>query len=159
MIHKFKKNFRSPDDIWLFIRIFGLITLLPILVKCLSIPTLLKKLTPMGKNFGECFDIDPLIEKIAKYTDYILGYHWLVYKKTCLKRSLVLYYFFRKYGFNVQFCMGIRFDKMLTINQGGRKLIGHAWIRYDGKIFMEKEPIEGKAYTETFCFPKIVFSS
>jgi Transglutaminase-like superfamily len=159
MLHKFKRNFRSSGDIWLFIRIFGLITLLPIMVKSLSIPTLLKKLTPMGKHSVERFDVDLLCEKIGKYTDYILGHHLLVNKKPCLKRSLVLYHFFRKYGVNVQFCMGVRINKTLAENQGGRKLIGHAWIRYDGKIFMEKAPIEDKTYTETFCFPNIVFGS
>jgi hypothetical protein len=31
-------------------------------------------------------DVDSLIEKIVKYTDYILGYNWLVYYKesTCI---------------------------------------------------------------------------
>ena len=159
MLQKFKNNFKSIEDVCLFVRIFVLITLMPVVIRCLSISTLLKLFTPRKKRFAKNLDLEFQIQKIVKFTDYILGRNWWIYKRKCLNRALVLYHFFRKYGFNVQFCMGIRFDQMLSINQGGRKLIGHAWIRYDGRAFMEKQSFEDNKYTETFCFPKMVFSS
>ena len=142
----------------LFVRIIALITILPALIKCLSISRLLKLFTPVKQKSADNLDREFQIQQIVKFTDYILGRNWWIYKRKCLIRALVLYHFFRKNGFDVQFCMGIRFDQTSAINQGGKKLIGHAWIRYAGKVFMEKESIEDKKYTETFCFPKLVFN-
>ena len=153
MIHKFKKNFRSPDDLWLFIRIFGLITLLPIMVKCLSIPTLMRTLTPGAKKLGLSPDIDYLIEKIVKYTDYILGYNWLVYKQTCLKRSLVLYHFLRKYGIEVHICLGVKRGESSPEVDSEKILQGHAWLTYNGDIFLEKNSLGAHNFKTTFCFP------
>ncbi len=153
MLDKFKKNFSSPGDIWLFMRIFGLITLLPIMVKCLSIPNLMKTLTPGGKKFGISFDVDFLIEKIVKYTDYILGYNWLVYKKTCLKRSLVLYHFLRKYGIEVHICLGVKKEESFREVDSEKILQGHAWLTYKGDIFLENNPLSEDDYKQTYCSP------
>lgn len=153
MLLKFKKNFKSPDDIWLFIRIFGLITLLPIMVRCLSIPTLLKTLTPRGKKFGTNLNVDFQIEKIVKYTDYLLGYNWLVYKKTCLKRSLVLYHFLRKYGIEVHICLGVKKWESLGEADSEKNLQGHAWLTFNGKIFLEKNSAGAHTFKTTYCFP------
>jgi hypothetical protein len=153
MITKFKKNFSSPGDIWLFMRIFGLITLLPVMVKYLSIPNLLKTLTPGAKKFGINLNVDFLIEKIVKYTDYILGYNWLVYKKTCLTRSLVLYHFLRKYGIEVHICLGVKKGESLGEVDSEKILQGHAWLTYDGNIFLEKNSLGAHTFKTTFCFP------
>jgi len=153
MINKFKKNFRSFGDLWLFIRIFGLITLLPIIVKYLSIPTLLKTLTPGAKKFGINLNVEFLIEKVVKYTDYILGYNWLVYKNTCLKRSLVLYHFLRKYGIEVHICLGVKKGESLREVDSEKILQGHAWLTYDGNIFLEKNSLGTHNFKTTFCFP------
>jgi len=153
MINKFKKNFRSFGDLWLFMRIFGLITHLPIIVKYLSIPTLLKTLTPGGKKFDTNLNADPLIEKVVKYTDYILGYNWLVYKKTCLTRSLVLYHFLRKYGIEVHICLGVKKGESFGEVDSEKILQGHAWLTYDGNIFLEKNSLGAHNFKTTFCFP------
>jgi hypothetical protein len=153
MIEKFKKNFRSPGDLWLFMRIFGLITLLPVLVKYQSIPALLKTLTPGGNNSGQNQDVDFLIEKIVKYTDYILGYNWLFYKNTCLKRSLVLYHFLRKHGIEVHICLGVKKGESLGEVDSEKILQGHAWLTYDGNIFLEKNSLGAHTFKTTFCFP------
>ena len=153
MIEKFKKNFKSPGDLWLFMRIFGLITILPIMVRGLSIPTLLKTLTPGGNKFGQNLDVDSLIEKIVKYTDYILGYNWLAYKNTCLTRSLVLYHFLRKHGIEVQICLGVKKGESLGEVDSEKILQGHAWLTYDGNIFLEKNSLGARSFKTTFCFP------
>ena len=153
MINKFKKNFSSLGDLWLFMRIFGLITLLPALVKYLSIPTLLKTLTPGGNKSGKNLDVDFLIEKIVKYTDYILRFNWLAYKNTCLKRSLVLYHFLRKYGIEVQICLGVKKGESMDEVDSEKILQGHAWLTYDGNIFLEKNSLTAHTFKTTFCFP------
>jgi hypothetical protein len=153
MIEKFKKNFRSPGDLWLFIRIFGLITLLPVMVRFLSIPTILKTLTPGGKKSVQSLNVDSLIEKIVKYTDYILGFNWLVYKKTCLARSLVLYHFLRKHGIEVHICLGVKKGESLGEVDSEKILQGHAWLKYDGNTFLEKNSLDAQNFKTTFCFP------
>lgn len=153
MIEKFNKNFRSFGDLWLFMRIFGLITLLPVMVKFLSIPTLLKTLTPGGKKFSLNLDVDSIIEKMVKYTDYILGYNRLVYKNTCLKRSLVLYHFLRNYGIEVHICLGVKKGESLGGADSEKILQGHAWLTYDGNTFLEKNALETQNFKTTFCFP------
>ncbi|MCP4294302.1 MAG: lasso peptide biosynthesis B2 protein, partial [Proteobacteria bacterium] len=153
MIEKFKKNFRTFGDLWLFMRIFGLITLLPVMVKYLSIPILLKTLTPGGKKFGQNLDVDFLIGKIVKYTDYILGYNWLVYKQTCLKRALVLYHFLRKYGIEVQICLGVKKGESIREVDSEKIFQGHAWLLYKGNIFLEKKVDVTKTYRITYSFP------
>jgi hypothetical protein len=153
MIEKFKKNFRSPGDLWLFVQIFGLITLLPVMVKYRSIPTLLKTLTPAGKEFGKSLNANSLIEKIVKYTDYILGYNWLVYKNACLTRSLVLYHFLRKHGIEVHICLGVKKGESLGEVDSEKSLQGHAWLTYDGNIFLEKNSLGTHTFKTTFCFP------
>ena len=153
MIEKFKKNFRSFGDLWLFMRIFGLITLLPVMVQYLSIPTLLKTLTPGSNKSGQNMDVDFLIEKIVKYTDYILGYNWLVYKNTCLTRSLVLYHFLRKCGIEVHICLGVKKAESLGDVDPEKILQGHAWLIYKGNIFLEKNLLSSHHFKTTFCFP------
>jgi hypothetical protein len=153
MLDKFKKNFGSFGDLWLFIRIIGLITLLPVMVKCLSIPTLLKTLTPGNNKSGQDLDIDLLVEKIVKYTDYILGYNWLVYKKTCLTRSLVLYHFLRQYGIEVHICLGVKKGDSLREVDSEKNLQGHAWLTYNGTIFLEKNSAGAHNFKMTYCFP------
>jgi hypothetical protein len=153
MIEKFKKNFRSIGDLWLFMRIFGLITLLPVMVKFLSIPTLMNILTPGSNKSGQNLDVDFLIEKIVKYTDYILGFNWLVYKQTCLTRSLVLYHFLRKYGIEVHICLGVKKGESLGEVDSEKILQGHAWLTYDGNIFLEKNSLGTHTFKTTFCFP------
>ena len=153
MIEKFKKNFRSFGDLWLFMRIFGLITLLPVMIKYLSILSLLKTLTPVGNKPGQKLNIDSLIEMIVKYTDYILGYNWLFYKKTCLTRSLVLYHFLRKYGIEVHICLGVKKGESLGEVDSEKILQGHAWLTYDGNIFLEKDSLGTHTFKTTFCFP------
>ena len=153
MIHKLKKNFSSPDDIWLFLRIFSFITLLPAMVKCQSIPTLLKKLTPAGKNASGSQDIGPVTEKIVKYTDYILSQNWLIYKKNCLKRSLILYHFLRKHGIEAHICMGVKKENSSCEAESEVYLQGHAWLTYKGDIFLENNPLSEDDYKQTYCFP------
>ena len=134
-------------------RIVGLITLLPVMIKYLTIPTLLKTLTPGENKSGQNVDVDSLIEKIVKYTDYILGFNRLFYKKTCLTRSLVLYHFLRKYGIEVHICLGVKKGEPLSEVDSEKILKGHAWLVYDGNIFLEKTSLGAHTFKTTFCFP------
>lgn len=135
IIRKFRLNFDSGDEFLLFLRIFFLITILPFLIKLLSMPQLMKTLTPETKKFNGELNCRKLKDKIVKYTDYILSRNFWVYKSSCLNRSLTLYHFLRKLGIDIQICFGIRYKKYFTDTTGKKKIEGHAWLLHNGEFF------------------------
>jgi hypothetical protein len=153
IIRKIKSNFSSLEEVNLFIQILLLITVLPFLVKLLSLPRLMTVLTPGDLRQHKNLDIQHKnldIEKVVKFTDYILGLNLWIYKTTCLKRSLVLYHFLRKLGMNVHICFGVK----LPDRESRKKLEGHAWLLYNGDIFLERDIEMTKTYKVTYCFPE-----
>jgi len=151
IIGKIRDNFSSFEDIRFFAQIFILITLLPTMLRLLSIPMLMKILTP-GTLKGYQ-DIEKSKDKIVKFTDYILSRNFWIYRNTCLKRSLVLYHFLRGSGINVHICFGVRYNGMSPNKEAEKKLEGHAWLIYNGDIFLERNTESTKAYKMTYCFP------
>lgn len=154
IIRKIKSGFDSPEDVLLFLRIFMFATVLPLLVRFLSIPKLMNIITPGTPVPGvKCDDIAR--KKIEKYTDYILGTNFWIYNSTCLKRSLIMYSFLRKYGMNVRLCFGVKYKKEMSVGLEGNQLDGHAWLLYNGDIYLEKNIQVTKTYIMTYCYPEI----
>jgi len=150
-VRKIRANFNSFEEVKLFIQIFLLITILPFLIKLLSIPNLMKILTPRDLRVYKNLDSEKTKDKVVKFTDYILSRNLWMYRTTCLKRSLVLYRFLRKLGMDVHICFGVRFPDGVS----REKLEGHAWLLYNGDIFLERDIEMAKAYKLTYCFPEI----
>ncbi|MCH8128166.1 lasso peptide biosynthesis B2 protein [candidate division KSB1 bacterium] len=71
------------------------------------------------------------IYKLVSYVDFILNLINPILKKTCLKRSLVLYRFLRYYNSSVDFKIGVQ-NKQANI-------LGHSWLILNGKIFADTE--------------------
>jgi hypothetical protein len=155
MVRKIRSNFNSFEEIILFVQVFLLVTIMPFLIKALTIQRLMKVLTPGDLNSYENLNLEKSKDKIVKYTDYILNRNFWIYKSTCLKRSLVLYRLLRKSGIDVHVCFGVRYKDNLHGRETGKKLEGHAWLLYDGEIFLEKKVEETKTYKVTYCFPEI----
>lgn len=155
IIKKIQSGFDSPEDVLLFVRICSLVTVLPLLVKFLSIPRLMKIITPARQVSAIKCDNDGTRDKIEKYTDYILGRNYWMFKQTCLKRSLILYYFLRKYGMNVSICFGVKYKKEISGSMKEKQMDGHAWLLYRGDIYLEKNIQIAKTYTLTYCYPGI----
>jgi hypothetical protein len=153
-IKKIRSNFDSLEEVGLFLQIFLLITILPLLVKLMTVPQLMKILTPQKSKSNGKWDIDEIRDKIEKYTLYILSRDFWIYKNICLKRSLVLYHFLRKYGMYVTVCFGVRYKNERSGNVEVKKMEGHAWLTCNGDIFMEKNAEETKTYRMTYCYPK-----
>ncbi|MER3448073.1 MAG: hypothetical protein C4291_15165 [Candidatus Dadabacteria bacterium] len=153
IIKRIKSNFSSFEEVKLFIQILLLITVLPVIIRLLSLPKLMYVLTPEDLRQYTNPDIE---QKVIKFTDYILSRNLWIYKTTCLKRSLVLYHFLRKFGMNVQICFGVRYnEKPPYWDTQKKKLEGHAWLLYNGDIFLERDIEMTKTYKLTYCFPKI----
>lgn len=143
---KFRVNFTSFREMWLFIQIFFLVTLSPVALRLFSIPRLMRICTPRDSKVYDGRNREKLKARTVKFTDYILGWNALRGKNTCLKRALVLYYFLRKWGMDVQVCFGVRYV-------AHKRLDGHAWLLYQGDIFLERNTELTKAYQRTYCFP------
>jgi hypothetical protein len=150
-VRKIRANFNSFEEVKLFIQIFLLITILPFLIKLLSIPNLMKILTPRDLRVYKNLDSEKTKDKVVKFTDYILSRNLWMYRTTCLKRSLVLYHFLRKLGMDIHICFGVRFPDGVS----REKLEGHAWLLHKGDIFLERDIEMAKAYKLTYCFPEI----
>jgi len=152
-VRKIRENFSSLQDVLLFMRILCLIAVLPEMLRFLSIPRLMKVLTPRGTtNLRNPVD-DKGRDRIVKYTDYLLSRDFWMFKSTCLRRSLVLYHFLRREGVNVQICFGVRYKGELQKEKVSRELEGHAWLFYKGAIFLERNAAMTTEYTVTYCFP------
>ena len=147
-IGKIRTNFTSFEDVLIFAQIVFLITLLPLIMKLLSLPALLKMLTPEYRK-GKSGEME---EKIIKYTDYIFSRNFWIYRTTCLKRSLILYHFLRKDGINVQLCFGVRYSNK-PASAGDKELEGHAWLMYEGDMYLENNVDAASTYKVTYCFP------
>lgn len=150
---KLRDNFTSPREVLLFFRIFLLITALPVLVKLLPLPRLMKLLSGRTKGSAGFGDAENYAKRTAKYTDYLLSRDFWIYRKTCLKRSLVLYHFLRPAIRDLGICFGVRTRKEFPRDKC-RMLEGHAWLTREGEIFLEDNPDLTGKFTVTFRFPE-----
>jgi hypothetical protein len=158
IVKKFRDNFRSPEEVLLFIRIFLLITVLPLLIRFLTLPQLMKVLawrisTLSGKHNDEYYK-----DKIVRFSDYILTRDFWIYKSTCLKRSLVLFHFLRRAIPDIYICFGVRLRNDVAFEKQ-KVLDGHAWLMNNEGILLERNPDVGRMYTVTYCFPEMLSSA
>jgi hypothetical protein len=152
-LKRLRTNLSSFGEIWLFIQIFCLIVILPLMLRFLSFSTLPKVLTPKKKRNYTKLYLDKSTDTIVKFTDYILSRDFWINRNTCLKRSLVLYYFLRRIGVNVRVCLGVRYYNSIKTGDVFRKLEGHAWLLYKEKPYLENEIAELTNFKMTYCFP------
>ncbi len=132
---------KSAREIWLLIRVAGVLIGLSLFVRSFKLRTVLRWLTPSRY----CRTMDPpTFEKTVAYTDGIVRRLHLFPRGNCLPRSLALYYFATRCGLPVHVCCGIRRVR--------ETLEGHAWLDLNGKPFLEHGNPE-LSYTVTFCFP------
>ena len=152
-VRKLRENFSCMLDVLWFMRILSLIAVLPVILRFLSIPRLMKVLTPSATKKSRKPVDDKGRDRIVKYTDYLLSRNFWMFKSTCLRRSLVLYHFLRRAGINVQICFGVRYKGDLQKKEVSMELEGHAWLFYKGAIFLERNAAMTTEYTVTYCFP------
>jgi hypothetical protein len=152
-IRKAKENFKSFEEIRLFVSIFLFLSIIPFLIKVLSIPRLMTLITPKETKTYKKLNTEGLMERVVKYTDFILGLNFLIYKPKCLKRSIILYHYLRQAGISVYICFGVRLNDRNTDMLSTERLEGHAWLLHDGQIFLEKDIEMTKTYKMTFRFP------
>ena len=152
MLRKQKDNFRSLEELKLFLRIYILITIVPFLFKFNSMSAVLKLVTPKKLRRYKYLDPEQFKAKLVKYTDFLLRQKFWINSSSFLKRSVVLYYFLREYGINVQICIGVRLSKDEEFKN---ILEGHAWLLYNEQVLLEKNEGITKSYNVTYSYPEV----
>lgn len=130
--------------------IAALATVLPLLIRFLSLPRLLDVLTPKATRRPEAPDPSTMV----RYTDRILGTRLWIYQPTCLKRALLLFHFLRRSGMPVSFCLGVQPTITYAARDREGRLEGHAWVTYEGRPVYESEKNRNAGYKPTFLFPR-----
>lgn len=116
-------QFKAPRDLWLLLRVAALAAVLPILLRCVKLPRLLKVLE--SRNASATIETER-IDKTVRFIGFVLSSCRLGYKNRCLKSSLLLYHFLGEAGLPVEINFGI---------QKADGLSGHAWISGGGDAY------------------------
>jgi hypothetical protein len=152
-LSRIRSHFTSPLDVLWFAQIAFLIMVLPVMLRAMSLPSVLRRLTP---RHSPRVGYVPDKEKIARYTDWILRHRLGGYQPNCLKRSLVLYHFLRKSGLEVDIHLGLRRlnDQCATeLNRQSIDFQGHAWLTANGHVLLEHHGPIQTHFQETYRYP------
>jgi hypothetical protein len=145
---RLRAHLASPGDLWLLLRILALATVLPLLLRTLSLPRLLRWLTPSPVRPGAKA---PQPQRIARLVQRVLGLNRWVYRPNCLKRSLLLFHFLRRGGQDVRLHIGVRSPGPL---HAGAALDGHAWLELAGAPYLEPQAAAIGSYRVTYRYPE-----
>lgn len=116
---------KNPRDLWLLLRVAALAAFLPVILRCVKLPRLLKMLESRSTS-------TPLeterIDKTVRFIEFVLHESRWGRKNWCLKRSLLLYHFLGEAGVPVEINFGI---------QKAKSIVGHAWLTRDGEVILD----------------------
>jgi len=141
---RLKKLFPTVGHAWLFARVAAWTALMPAFFRLLSLPRLMRLLTPEAA-------VAPVSEDRVARADLVCMYIMGVLnldadnrrRGACLKRSLVLYRFARLAGLPVVFHVGVRREE--------GELRGHSWLELEGQH--RWDPQAHVAFATTFSYP------
>jgi hypothetical protein len=154
IIRKLRDNFHSPREVLLFCRVFLLITVLPLLIRFLTLPGLMKVLTWRVPGTSGTRHVEDYRNRVVKFTDYLLSREFWIFRRTCLKRCLVLYHFLCPMFPDLHLCFGVRVTKDDGRKGRDKALYGHSWLICNGEVFLEDKPETVNKYTVTYRFPE-----
>jgi len=129
-------------EIRLLLEMTSLLMLLPLLKRTLSLPALIRFFDAKPTSEKLPVDLDRLIQLTKRLLNIRVGF----LSPNCVKQSLILFHFLRKYGHPANIHFGI------SKNDAGN-LHGHAWVSLTGKPFAEAGDPRGE-FKETYVFPK-----
>ena len=135
---------RDPRNLGLFLRILFGIVFFRILIVWRKLPSLLESLD-RSSRLRMPFDNEDLDwARLAwKYANFFL-LRCLRARNPCFLRSLTLFRLFRKAGFDVQICFGVKKDASL--------LEGHSWLMLNRDLLLEQGDPRNM-YTEIYSYP------
>ena len=117
---------RFPRYPLLFFDIFFRLLWISALLWIQTLP-IKKILKIVSSNPSKNISADQPINHLLRYVNFLQQ----LFGFTCLKRSLLLFYFLQKWGIQAEFHLGVRYE-------AGQLSDGHAWLTLDGNIVYEK---------------------
>lgn len=87
-------------------------------------------------------------QALARWIDRILYRLPWPWRRTCLRRALVLYPLLRSAGRPVGLVIGVRRD------EPSAKVTAHAWLTLAGSAYLEADPEHARRYTPISQFPE-----
>lgn len=121
--------------------------LIPPLIHLLPLPRLVPWLGQRPRRSPP----KPVGDRVAaEWVDAMLQRLPWPWRRTCLKRSAVLYHLLRRGGVPVELRIGVRRDR-------SRRLAAHAWLTHNHASYLEAPPDDGGSvddFTEIACFPE-----
>jgi len=129
-----------PQDVATLLQISGLLGGFMVLQRVLPLPSLIRffDARPRARSVGKA-----RADRVIKLTNALL--QCIYGRDFCLQRSLVLFHFFRKWGYPVRIHFGI------TRKEG--KLTGHAWLDEHGTPFAEHDD-PALVYRTIYVYPR-----
>ncbi len=125
-----------PGDRQLLYRSLLLLPVIHVALRVLGYSRLriaLEKLIPLGKNQASFSELNILQEaQRISWIVYVAAEHSL-YKATCLRKSLLVWWLLREEGIQSQVCFGVRLL--------GHSLEAHAWVEYHGTVLNDAQDI------------------
>lgn len=145
------KRLRNPRDLWLFLQILLMLTILPWRIRRMSLPDLLARINA-GVFPGPREEEE--LEKTVGFVDSLLGHRFFQGYGRCLMRSLVLFRILRRQGWPVEIHFGVRKAGEDAENgQSGQiDITGHSWLVMEGKPFLE-DGSHAAGFATTYKFP------
>lgn len=131
-INKFR-HFDTIHDVSLFFQILLLWIALPCLL-LLPLRKMLRLFTPRQRIVAEETVIRRRYQKILHYACYWFRWKWIDRHNSCLKKSLLLYYFLNREGIPTRICFGIKKNE--------ENLCGHSWIETPYSYFFPPDDHE-----------------
>jgi hypothetical protein len=84
---------------------------------------------------------------LARWVDRLLGHLPGPWRRTCLKRAVVLYHLLRRAGRPVELWIGVH-------RSAATPLAAHAWLVREGKPYLEPRPEHAARHTVIARFPE-----
>jgi len=123
----------SLSQLGLAVRVGAWLSFLPILLRTRTLPHLLKQFAALREQSRRRSpgDLEETIQVVARVCRLRI-FRLPIFPKSCLRRSLALYYFLGRSGHPIEIHIGVRKD--------GRDLNGHSWVTLGGRALRERNP-------------------
>ncbi len=124
-----KSLLTNPREFFLIVRIMLFLLFLPVMVRSLSIQSLVMRVTPSRDRTSiRGLSLDRVIYLCERCLRLLQG---VGYRYSCLRRSIVLYHFLRAEGVPVMINFGVQWQ--------GERLLGHSWLTLDKSLYLEEK--------------------
>ncbi len=131
----------GPGEPWLLVRMACVAAVLPLFIRALSLPRLVRLFDP-GR--GPAVDPPPDPQPIVDLADGLLRREIGPFHTNCVNRSLLLFYFLGKAGYPTVIYFGI--------SRRDDGLAGHCWLEHRGEPVAEGDDPK-KAFEITYRYP------